>query len=127
MSTRHTGKIAVVTGGSSGIGQAIVCRLAREGARVAIADVVDAEETLDLVRRDGGDAFGARCDISDGAQVSEFMEHVSKRFGSPQIAGGPRTGHDLFHAQADGLERKIQVLGVELLVAIHWPSRGHVW
>lgn len=85
MSARHTGKVAVVTGGSSGIGQAIVCRLAREGARVAIADVVDAEETLDLVRRDGGDAFGARCDISDAAQVSEFMEHVSKRFGSPQI------------------------------------------
>jgi 3-oxoacyl-[acyl-carrier protein] reductase len=85
MSTRHAGKVAVVTGGSSGIGQAIVCRLAREGARVAIADVVDAEETLDLVRREGGNAFGARCDISDGAQVSEFMEHVGTRFGSPQI------------------------------------------
>jgi 3-oxoacyl-[acyl-carrier protein] reductase len=85
MSGRHAGRVAVVTGGSSGIGQAIVLRLAREGARVAIADIADAEETLDLVRREGGSAFGIRCDISDGAQVREFVREVTQRCASPQI------------------------------------------
>jgi 3-oxoacyl-[acyl-carrier protein] reductase len=85
MSARHAGRVAVVTGGSSGIGQAIVCRLAREGARVAIADIVDAGETLDLVRRDGGTAFGARCDIGDGSQVLDFIREVGQRYASPQV------------------------------------------
>ena len=85
MSGRHAGRVAVVTGGSSGIGQAIVLRLAREGARVAIADIADAEETLDLVRREGGSAFGIRCDISDGAQVRDFVREITQRCASPQI------------------------------------------
>jgi 3-oxoacyl-[acyl-carrier protein] reductase len=85
MSARHAGRVAVVTGGSSGIGQAIVCRLAREGARVAIADIVDADETLELVRRDGGNAFGARCDIGDGSQVVDFIREVGQRYASPQV------------------------------------------
>jgi 3-oxoacyl-[acyl-carrier protein] reductase len=85
MSGRHAGRVAVVTGGSSGIGQAIVLRLAREGARVAIADIADAEETLDLVRREGGSAFGIRCDISDGAEVRDLVREVTERCASPQI------------------------------------------
>ncbi|HVW69906.1 MAG TPA: SDR family oxidoreductase [Steroidobacteraceae bacterium] len=85
MSARHGGRVAVVTGGSGGIGQAIACRLAREGARVAIADVADASETMDLVRREGGTAFGARCDISDGTQVADFVREVSQRLASPLI------------------------------------------
>lgn len=74
-----------MTGGSSGIGQAIVCRLAREGARVAIADVADSAETLEQVRREGGEAFGLNCDISNGRQVSAFVAEVTGRYSTPQI------------------------------------------
>jgi len=85
MTHRHAGRIAVVTGGSNGIGQAIVLRLAREGARVAIADIVEADETLHLVRQEGGEAFAARCDITDRAAVGSFMQSTRDRFGDPGI------------------------------------------
>src|SRR5262245_27478582 len=84
MTNRLSGRTAIVTGGSSGIGQAIACRLARDGASVAIADVVDAEETLDVIRREGGvTGHAARCDISDPEQVASFVKDVTAHVGAP--------------------------------------------
>lgn len=74
-----------MTGGSSGIGQAIVLRLAREGASVAIADVADAGETLHLVRQEGGEAFFSSCDIADPRAVADFVEKVKGQYGNPTI------------------------------------------
>lgn len=85
MSHRHAGRVAVVTGGSNGIGQAIVLRLAREGAKVAIADIADADETLHLVRQEDGEAFGARCDIESGDTIAAFIDEVQERYGAPGI------------------------------------------
>ena len=82
---QHSGRVVVVTGGSSGIGQAIACRLGQDGARVAIADLTDAAETLDLLAKAGREGFSARCDISRPEQVASFVEQVRERFGPPQI------------------------------------------
>lgn len=76
---------AIVTGGSNGLGQAIACRLARDGAKVAIADVADTSETLALIRKTNGTAWGARCDLSDPGQIATFVRDVTARLGAPQI------------------------------------------
>jgi NAD(P)-dependent dehydrogenase (short-subunit alcohol dehydrogenase family) len=85
MGGRHAGRIAVITGGSSGIGQAMAVRLVQEGARVAIVDIADAAETVELARSAGGEAVGFRCDISDWAQMSALGDAVRKRCGDPLI------------------------------------------
>jgi len=78
-------KTAIVTGGSSGIGQAIAVRLATDGARVAIADIADARETLDLIRAQGGVAYAACCDITDPYAVAALVTAVKAELGVPQI------------------------------------------
>jgi (S)-1-phenylethanol dehydrogenase len=82
---RHAGKVALVTGGASGIGQAIVRRLAAEGAHVAIADIADPAETLALVAQERGTALALRCDITDPAAITAAVAEISARYGSPTI------------------------------------------
>jgi len=81
----HAARTAIVTGGSSGIGQAIACRLAADGARVAIADVADASETLGLIRESGGSAWAAACDVTQPAQITAFVRDSAARLGTPLI------------------------------------------
>lgn len=85
MNPRHARKVALVTGGASGIGQAIVCRLASEGASVAIADIADCSETLELVRAAGGIAHAQHCDITQRVQIDAAVREVADRCGAPQI------------------------------------------
>ena len=84
-SGRHAGKVALVTGGASGIGQAIVRRLAAEGASVVVADVADATATLGLVERDGGRAIALKCDITSAEDVAACVECATAELGTPTI------------------------------------------
>jgi NAD(P)-dependent dehydrogenase (short-subunit alcohol dehydrogenase family) len=85
VSARHTGRVVAITGGASGIGQSIVQRLAGEGARIAIADIADAAETIDIARRAGGEAAAFRVDIANWEQMSAFADQVRACFGDPAI------------------------------------------
>jgi glucose 1-dehydrogenase len=80
------GKVAIVTGASSGIGRAIALRLAREGAALVIADTVEApieggSTTLDLIESEGGRALHVSTDISDWDSVDRMMEATIRQFG----------------------------------------------
>ena len=68
-------RVAVVTGGASGNGQAIAERLALEGAHVLIADVNEAgmDQVVAGIRDAGGTAIGLRCDVTDEADVEALM------------------------------------------------------
>lgn len=84
---RFEGKVAVVTGGASGIGAATLCRLASEGASVVCADI-DREKGGDLVEeleRGGAEAAFAYCDVSELAQVEAAVSTAVKRFGGLDI------------------------------------------
>ncbi len=73
------GKVAVVTGGSSGIGRATAIGLSRAGYRVAICGRRRAE--LDSAVAEGGLTLAAPCDVSDAEQVAGFFETVRARLG----------------------------------------------
>lgn len=71
-----SGRIAVVTGGAFGIGRGYARRLAADGAQVVVADIEDSAETEGLIRSDGGQATGVRCDISDADEVGALATQV---------------------------------------------------
>lgn len=82
------GKVALITGGGSGIGRASALRLAREGARVVVADVNEAggAETVAQVEAAGGGAIFTRCDVADSAQVKAMVSAAVDAFGGLDIA-----------------------------------------
>lgn len=80
---RLSGKIALVTGASSGIGAATALALAAEGARVAIAArrIQRLEALAERIRGAGGEALPIEADVSDEAQASMMVERVLGDFG----------------------------------------------
>ncbi len=96
------GKVALVTGAGSGIGRAAARALAREGARVAVADVDRAggEETLAAIRSAGGQAELVACDVSRDAEVAAAVRSVVERWGRLDCAvnnAGVATEGGLLH------------------------------
>jgi NAD(P)-dependent dehydrogenase (short-subunit alcohol dehydrogenase family) len=78
-----TGKVAIVTGGSSGIGRATAIAFAREGAKVAIASrrEEEGEETVRLVKEAGSDGFFVKTDVAKAADVSAMVEKTVQQYG----------------------------------------------
>ncbi|MGA8977904.1 MAG: 3-oxoacyl-ACP reductase [Pedococcus sp.] len=83
MSGRLEGKVAVVTGGCSGIGLATVRRFAQEGARVVIGDLDD--ESGEAIASEVGGAY-VHCDVTDADQVEALFATARERFGSVDVA-----------------------------------------
>ena len=89
------GKVALVTGGGGGLGSAIADSLAREGAKVVVADVNrDAlEAVVDAIRARGGEARGMIWDLADIAGIPERMHEIQEAWGTVDIlvnnTGGP--------------------------------------
>ena len=83
-----TGKVAIVTGGNSGIGRSIVSALAREGADLVIDYVAHPGATEDLVRRVeglGARAIGVEADVSEVADLANLVEAAVNSFGRLDI------------------------------------------
>lgn len=90
-------KVALVSGAGSGIGRAIAITYANEGAKVVVADInlEHAEETVQLIKADGGDAIAVKADSSKADENKRLVQEVVKQYGRLDIAcnnagmGGP--------------------------------------
>ncbi len=97
---RLTGKVAVVTGSSSGIGKAIALRYGAEGARVVVAArrLALCEQTVEQIKAKGGEAWAIQTDVADEQQVERLIAETVERYGRLDvlvnnagiIAGGRR-------------------------------------
>jgi 3-oxoacyl-[acyl-carrier protein] reductase len=81
------GRVAVVTGGGSGIGRAIARLFAAEGARVAVADLnrQSTERVAAEIQEDGGAAIAVPTDVADSAQVDALFARVVREWGTVDI------------------------------------------
>jgi NAD(P)-dependent dehydrogenase (short-subunit alcohol dehydrogenase family) len=84
MANELNGKVAIVTGGSSGIGEGTAERFVAEGAKVVIADVNE-EQGNAVAARLGPDAIFKRTDVSDQAQILDLVAFTVKTFGGLHI------------------------------------------
>ena len=82
------GKVALVTGGTSGIGRETSILFAQKGARVVVAGrrEIEGKETIDLIRRAGGEGIFVRADVSRASEVKALVEKTVAAYGSLDYA-----------------------------------------
>ena len=119
--TRLTGKTAVITGASTGIGRACALRFAREGARLVLADLRDepGEIACREIERAGGKACFVRADVARREDSERVIDTCVERYGSIDILfcnAGVTLPKLLPDSSDEDVER---VLGVNLLGVIH--------
>jgi len=88
MTTELKGKVALVTGGTSGIGREACVLFAKAGAKVVVAGRRENEgnETIDLIRAAGGDGLFVKADVSRAAEVATLVQKTVEKFGRLDVA-----------------------------------------
>jgi len=85
MGRGHKDKVAVITGAANGIGRAFAQRLAEDGVHIAVVDLVDGSETVDLVESFGSQAIAVNCDVSSEQSVANMAAQVQTKFSHVDI------------------------------------------
>lgn len=82
---RLNGKVAIVTGGARGLGKAYALRLSEEGAKVVVADILDATNVAQAIDKRGGETMALYTDVSDEESTKEMAHKTIEQFGRIDI------------------------------------------
>ena len=74
-------KVVIVTGAAGGLGQMFALRLAKEGAKVVVADIADLTATVDLIEKEGGEVLAAKVDITSQSSVEAMCKETFEKYG----------------------------------------------
>lgn len=85
--SRLQGKVAIVTGGATGLGKAIATLYAEEGARVVVCDIrePEGEQTVQAIRSAGGTATFTRVDVANAAEMQSAVDTAEREFGALHV------------------------------------------
>lgn len=83
---RFENKVAFITGGTSGIGKAAAILIAREGAKVVVADIHENPEALEEIRKEGTEVKFIQCNVAKHEEVERAVAETVATFGSLDIA-----------------------------------------
>ena len=82
---RLKGKVAIITGAAQGIGAAYAVGFAKEGAKIVISDIVNGENTVKRVEKEGGEAIFIKADVGKEAECQAMAKAALDRFGAIDI------------------------------------------
>ncbi|SFF58222.1 NAD(P)-dependent dehydrogenase, short-chain alcohol dehydrogenase family [Halobacillus alkaliphilus] len=115
-------KVAIITGGGSGLGQSTALRLAEEGVRIAVVDIDEegGNETVDRVKNLGVDAIFVKADVSKSDEVKKYVDQTVEAFGSIDYffnnAGISGSGANFLDTDINEIEK---IVGINLLGALY--------
>ena len=115
------GKVAVITGGASGIGLAVAQRAAAEGMKIVLGDIEEEPlaQAVDALTGAGAEAIGVRTDVADRASVASFRDGALERFGAVHLVhnnAGIGLGGPIWEVTEEDWR---WILGVNLWGVIH--------
>ncbi|MBA2175337.1 SDR family oxidoreductase [Halobacillus locisalis] len=115
-------KVAIITGGGSGLGQSTALRLADENVNIVVVDVKEetANETVDLVKEKGVDAIAVVADVAKKEDVQKYVDKTMEHFGQIDYffnnAGISGSGGQFLDTDVEEIEK---IVGINLLGALY--------
>jgi NAD(P)-dependent dehydrogenase (short-subunit alcohol dehydrogenase family) len=82
---RLDGQVAIVTGAGRGIGVEYAKVLAAEGAKVTVSDIINTDNTVNIIKQAGGEAIGIHCDVTDPENIRAMVAETISTFGKLDI------------------------------------------
>ncbi|MBN6206596.1 SDR family oxidoreductase [Ralstonia pickettii] len=122
MDNKKKDKVAIITGGGSGLGRAVALHLAGEGANISVVDISEkaGHETVQMVEEKGSKAIFIKADVSKAEDVKKYVDETVASFGTVDMfynnAGISGPGVDFVNNSIEDID---QIVGINLLGGLY--------